>query len=127
MFSDDPNWPLAPWRVAKNESEAVIRHGTRTWAAIWEQYLQEDGVRRDLDEFVVGNKFDGLLKAQITVRDQADGPVGAGRTHVRLFFLFGDVDVHVLLARSFADDHAFAHFNGGSNVTSDSTKGRIPH
>ena len=41
VFSDDPNWPLASWRVAKNESRAVIRHGARTWAAIWEQYLQE--------------------------------------------------------------------------------------
>ena len=27
MFSDDPNWALAPWRVAKNESGAVILRG----------------------------------------------------------------------------------------------------
>jgi transposase-like protein len=27
VFSDDPNWALAPWRVAKNESGAVILRG----------------------------------------------------------------------------------------------------
>src|SRR6266436_4178943 len=56
-------------------------------------------------EFVVGNKFDGLLEAQFAVRNQADRLVGAGRAHVGLLLFLGHVDVHVLLARVFAHNH----------------------
>src|SRR5881296_4334089 len=43
---------------------------------------QTDGLRRDFHELVVGNKLDRLLEAQFAVRNQTDGLVRAGRTHV---------------------------------------------
>src|ERR1700733_6008692 len=50
-----------------------------------QDFLAEaDGLWRDLDEFVVGDEFDGLLEAQFAVRNQSDGFVGARRAHVGL-------------------------------------------
>src|SRR5215469_12715537 len=48
------------------------------------QYLlaQADRLGRNLDEFVVGNKLNGLLQAQLAVRDQPNGFVGGRRTHI---------------------------------------------
>src|SRR3979490_720675 len=47
--------------------------------------------------------------------DEADGFVGAGGAHVGLLFFLGDVDVHVLLAGIFAEDHAFVDVYGGAD------------
>src|ERR1700730_2206946 len=47
--------------------------------------------------------------------NQANGFVGAGRAHVGLLFFFGDVDVHVLLAGVFAEDHAFVDLDSGAD------------
>src|SRR5882757_1259820 len=46
--------------------------------------------------------------------DEADGFVGAGGAHVGLLFFLGYIDVHVLLAGIFAEDHAFVDLNGGA-------------
>src|SRR6266478_1558859 len=40
---------------------------------------QADRLGRNLHKLVIGNEFDGLLQAQLAVRNQADGFVGAGR------------------------------------------------
>src|ERR1700692_75917 len=71
---------------------------------------QADGFGRDFDKFVVGDELDGLFEAQLAVRDEANGLVGARRAHVGLLFFFGDVDVHIGVARVFANDHAFVYF-----------------
>src|SRR5215813_5887702 len=41
------------------------------------------------------------------MRNEANGFVGRRRTHVGEFLLAGDIDVHILFAGIFADDHAF--------------------
>src|SRR6516164_7779706 len=76
---------------------------------------QADGLGRNLDEFVVGNKLNGLLQAQLAVRDQAYGFVGGRRAHIGELLLFCDVDFHVLLARILADNHALIDFDGRSD------------
>src|ERR1700685_4590889 len=73
---------------------------------------QADGFRSDLDELIVGDEFDGLLQAQLAMWNEADCFVRARRAHVGLLLFLADVDVHVLLARIFANDHAFVYFDG---------------
>src|SRR5713226_3028354 len=47
--------------------------------------------------------------------DEADGLVGAGGAHDGLLFFFGDVDVHVLFAVIFTENHAFVDVDGGTD------------
>src|SRR5229473_1695830 len=49
------------------------------------------------------------------MRDEANGFVGAGGAHVGLLLFFGDIDVHVLFAGIFAEDHAFVDVDGGAD------------
>src|ERR1700722_2450523 len=49
------------------------------------------------------------------MRNQADGLIRAGRTHVGLFLFLGDVHFHVLLTGILPDDHSFVHFHGGAD------------
>src|SRR6266576_3435647 len=86
-------------------------------ALLWIEnfFAETDGFRRDLDELVVRDEFDGLLEAQLAVRQQSNGLVGARRAHVGLFFFFRDVYVHVRVARVFSHDHAFIHFLDGAD------------
>jgi hypothetical protein len=46
VFSDDPNWALAPWRVAKNESGAVIRRAARVYAMSVEKKCPPTGIAK---------------------------------------------------------------------------------
>src|ERR1700682_1536524 len=78
-------------------------------------FAEADRFGGDFHEFVVGDEFDGLLEAQFLVGDQADGFVGAGGAHVGLLFFLGYVDVHVLLAGIFAEDHALVDVDGGAD------------
>src|SRR3984957_445695 len=75
---------------------------------------QANRFRGDLHEFVVSDKFDRLLERHVAGRNQTNGFVRGGRTHIGLFLFFGDVDVHVVFARVLADDHAFVDFDRGS-------------
>src|SRR2546427_9944390 len=71
---------------------------------------QANRFRRDLDEFVVGDEFDGLFEAQLAMRDQADGLIGGRRGHVWWVLFSFDVYVPFLLARGFSHDHGFIDF-----------------
>src|SRR5260370_18873152 len=84
----------------------------RPFVGLQDLLAEPDGFRRDFHELVVGNEFDSLLETQFAVRDQAYRFVRAGRPHVGLLLLFRNVDVHVLLARILAHDHAFVHLDG---------------
>jgi hypothetical protein len=46
VFSDDPTWALAPWRVAKNESGAVIRRAARVYAMSVEKRCPPTGIAK---------------------------------------------------------------------------------
>src|SRR5207249_294367 len=74
-------------------------------------FAQAQGFGSDLDVLVIGDVFDGLLEAELFVRDQANRLVGGGGAHVGLLLFLGDVDVHVGFAGVVADDHAFVNFN----------------
>src|SRR5271163_3284340 len=77
-----------------------------------ENFLTDaDQFQSDLDVFIVGDELDGFFQSHVARRDQSDGFVGGRRTHVGLLFFLGDVDVHVVFARIFADDHSFVDFN----------------
>src|SRR5258706_3272087 len=78
-------------------------------------FAQADGFWRYLDELIVGDEFDCLLEAQLPMRNQADSFVGARCAHISLLFFFRDVDVHIGVARIFADDHSFIHFLDRTN------------
>src|SRR5258708_6744943 len=84
----------------------------RPFVGLQDLLAEPDGFRGDFHELVVGNEFDSLLETQFAVRDQAYRFVRAGRPHVGLLLLFRNVDVHVLLARILAHDHAFVHLDG---------------
>src|SRR5258705_8323020 len=47
--------------------------------------------------------------------NEADGFVGAGGAHVGLLFFLGDIDVPILLAGIFAEDHAFVDLDSGAD------------
>src|SRR2546427_11377028 len=74
---------------------------------------QADGFRRDFHVLIVRDKLDGLLEAQLAVRNQADRFVRAGRAHVGLLLFLCNVYVHVLFARILADDHALVDVDCG--------------
>jgi hypothetical protein len=56
---------------------ADLLPAARAFLGVENFFAQADGFRRDLDELVVGDEFDGLLEAQLAVGNQADGLVGA--------------------------------------------------
>src|SRR6185503_17068745 len=94
--------PLTPARRAGNRalpSEAEPRSLSvdllRTHVRREDSLAKPDGLRRDLDELVVVDEFDGLLEAELTRGNEANRLVGARRAHVRLFLFLGDVHVHV--------------------------------
>ena len=49
------------------------------------------------------------------MRNQPDGLVRAGRTHVRQFLFARSVHFHILLARIFSNDHAFINVDAGAH------------
>ncbi len=103
---------LIPLRLARSglHAGADFLPTLGTLLGVQNFLAQAYGFRRDFDEFVIGDKFDGFFEGQFARRHQAYGFIGAGRAHVRLFLFFGDVDVHVVFARIFTDDHSFVHF-----------------
>lgn len=62
------------------------------------------------DEFVVVDPFESAFQSELAAWRQLDGIIGAGCTGVGQMFLLARVDVHVLVAGIFADDHAFINF-----------------
>src|SRR5271156_884159 len=78
-------------------------------------FSEANGFRSDLDEFIVSDKFDGLFQGHVPRRNQTNGLVGGGRAHIGLLLFFGDVDVHIVFARIFADDHSFIDFDRGAD------------
>ena len=78
-------------------------------------FAQAERLGRDLDHFIVGDEFDGLLQVEIAVGHQADGLIGAGGAHVGHVLFADDVDVEVLVARMLADDHALVDLDAGAD------------
>ena len=60
----------------------------------------------DLQALVFAAELKLLLHRELRRRDQALQLVAGGRAHVGEVLFFGGVDVHVVGARVFADDHA---------------------
>src|ERR1700733_12810835 len=86
---------------------------TRAGAAIGLQDLlaHAEGLRGHLDELVVGDELDALLEGELLVGHEADGGVRARGAHVRELLFTNAVDVEIVVARVFADDHALVDFN----------------
>src|ERR1035438_8868592 len=78
-------------------------------------FAQADAARRDFDELVVADEFDGLLEVENARRHQADAFVGGGSAHVGELLFLDDVDVEIGIAGIFADDHAFVDLGSGGN------------
>ena len=70
-------------------------------------FAETDVLRRDFDELVFLDVFQGLLKAQNARRRQPDRLVGRRGPHVRDVLLLAWVDVDVQFAGVLADNHAF--------------------
>jgi hypothetical protein len=68
---------------------------------------QTDRLRRQFDQFVIGDELDGAFQAQLDRRHQAHGFVGAGSAHVGQLLALDRVDHEVVLTAVDADDHAF--------------------
>src|SRR5579859_3390409 len=85
------------------------------FAELQNLFAQADGFGRDFDELVVGDEFDGLFEAEFAMGNEANGFVGGRGAHVGELLFARDVDFHVLLARIFADDHAFVDVHGGTD------------
>src|SRR5215471_15872971 len=64
---------------------------------------------RDLDQFVVGDVFDGLFERQFAHGDQAQGLVGRRGAHVGKLLFADYVHVQVDVARVLADDRPFVN------------------
>src|SRR5471032_234052 len=75
-----------------------------------EALAQTDRFRRDFDQFVVGDEFDGVFQRHLNRRHQAHRFIGTRRTHVGQLLALDRVDDQVVVARVDADDHAFVHW-----------------
>jgi len=71
--------------------------------------------RGDFDEFVVGDKFDGLFEVQLLKRDEANSFIGGRGAHVGELFLADNIDVEIRVFGVFADDHALVDFDAGAD------------
>ena len=76
---------------------------------------QAQVLRGDLQQLVVGQKFQALLQGHLPGRDQPQGLVGAGGPHVGQLLLLADVDGDVLLLGTHAHHHALVHGHAGAN------------
>src|ERR1700674_839582 len=70
---------------------------------------QSQRFRRDLDELIVGNKFNRLLKIEIAVRHEADRLIRSRSPHVGQLLLADNVDVEIRVLCVLADNHAFVN------------------
>src|SRR5215813_1103179 len=69
----------------------------------------------DLDALVLAAELQRLLEGQLPVRDEPHQLLARGRADVGELLLPGGVDVHVVRAGIFADDHAFVHLRAGAD------------
>src|SRR6266436_334953 len=74
--------------------------------------MAEREIQKVKNARVVRDELDGLLQAQLAVRNEADGFVRAGRAHIGLLLFLRNVYVHVLLTRIFTNDHALVNVYG---------------
>src|SRR5712692_9629866 len=73
-------------------------------------FAKANEFRRDFNIFVIGDELDRRFQSQHSMRHQPNGFVSGGSPHVGLLFFFGDVDVHIGLARIFPYNHALIDF-----------------
>ena len=64
------------------------------------------GLRRYLEQFIIGQVFDGLIQAHLPGRREPDLHIPARRTHIRQVLLPAHVDRNVAAAACLADNHA---------------------
>src|ERR1039457_1567968 len=72
--------------LAHRGSIGINRGGALPLVGLQDLLAQADAARRDFDEFVVADEFDGLLEVENAWRHQADAFVGGGRGLVVGFF-----------------------------------------
>src|SRR5699024_10304355 len=72
-----------------------------------------DSLRSDFYTFIVAHPFQGFFQTELTRWGEPSKRIGGGCTHVGLLLFADDVDVHALVARVFAEDHAFISFRSG--------------
>src|SRR5205807_2529406 len=74
-------------------------------------FSEAQGFRRDFNELIVGDEFDGLLQVQRLEWDEADGFVGGRGAHVRQLLLANRIHVEICVLGVLPDDHAFVEFD----------------
>src|SRR5271155_530128 len=76
-------------------------------------FSQPQRFRRDLNELIVGDEFNSLLKIEIAVWNQPNCYVGSRSPHVGQLLLAHNVDVKVRVFSVLPDDHAFVNVDAG--------------
>ena len=86
----------------------LLRTTLRPSATVFGQdfLAQSDLGRRDFDQLVVLDVFEGELKGELTGRFEQDILVGPGSPHVRELFFLAWVDRHVVGTGVFGNDHS---------------------
>ena len=94
-----PHWTII-WHAGLNRwRELLLLPGFGATVGGKDFLPQPDGLRRDLDVFIVGDEVESLIEAERAVRNKADGLIGHRGAHVGLLLFLGDVDVDIVGAR----------------------------
>jgi hypothetical protein len=70
---------------------------------------QANALRRDFDQLVVGDEFNGFFQRQLDRRFQAHGFVRSRGAHIGKLLALDWVDYKVVVTAVDADDHALVH------------------
>src|SRR2546428_8956065 len=107
------NWGRS--RGSGRDRGGAFQQASRAVAVVLGQEALADavGLRRDLEELVVGEELDRIVERELTDSVELRGDVRVAAAHVREVLLAHHVHLEVALADVLPDDHALVDVDSG--------------